>query len=173
MEYVVTVTPQEVRGEMKIYSCPKSICTHVNWALSEVFQSKIELDWQTQQIAPGSYASNLNWHGPIGLSARIVSILSKWPKMRLEVFQDSSGKENGERYAVAPNLGIFRADINSLGETIVTETRLRSALERTRLENESFEVELAFLLGTPWDEDLEPFRRSHQGSVVKWISKTG
>ena len=24
-----------------------------------------------------------------------------------------------------------------------------------------------------WDEDLEPFRRSHNGSVVKWISKTG
>jgi hypothetical protein len=55
----------------------------------------------------------------------------------------------------------------------VTESRLRSALERTRIENEPFEVELAFLLGTPWDEDLEPFRRSHQGSIVKWISKTG
>ena len=24
-----------------------------------------------------------------------------------------------------------------------------------------------------WDEDLEPFRRSHNGSIVKWISKTG
>jgi hypothetical protein len=99
--------------------------------------------------------------------------LSKWPKLRLEVFQDSNGKISGERYAVAPNLGIFRADINSLGETIVTESRLRSALERTRIENEPFEIELAFLLGTPWDEDLEPFRRSHQGSIVKWISKTG
>ena len=50
MEYVVTVTPQEVRGEMKIYSCPKSICTHVDWALSDIFQSRIELDWKPQQI---------------------------------------------------------------------------------------------------------------------------
>jgi hypothetical protein len=107
------------------------------------------------------------------LSSRIVSILSKWPKLRLEVLQDSNGKVSGERYAVAPNLGIFRADINSLGETVITESRLRAALERTRIENEPFEVELAFLLGTPWDEDLEPFRRSHNGSVVKWISKTG
>ncbi len=173
MEYVVTVTPQEVRGEMKIYSCPKSICIHVDWALSDIFQSRIELDWKPQQIATGAFSSNLSWHGPIGLGSRIVSVLSKWPKLRLEVFQDSNGKVSGERYAVAPNLGIFRADINSLGETIITETRLRSALERTRIENESFEVELAFLLGTPWDDDLEPFRRSHQGSIVKWISKTG
>jgi hypothetical protein len=173
MEYVVTVTPQEVRGEMKIYSCPKSICTHVDWALSDILQSRIELDWKPQQIATGAFSSNLSWHGPIGLGSRIVSVLSKWPKLRLEVFQDSNGKVSGERYAVAPNLGIFRADINSLGETIITETRLRSALERTRIENESFEVELAFLLGTPWDDDLEPFRRSHQGSIVKWISKTG
>jgi hypothetical protein len=153
MEYVVTVSPQEVRGEMKIYSCPKSLCTHVDWALSDILQSKIELDWKPQQIAPGAFSANLNWSGPINLSSRIVSILSKWPKLRLEVFQDSNGKISGERYAVAPNLGIFRA--------------------RTRLENEPFEVELAFLLGTPWDEDLEPFRRSHQGSIVKWISKTG
>ena len=90
MEYVVMVSPQEVRGEMKIYSCPKSICTHVDWALSDIFQNKIELDWQPQQIAPGAYSANLNWHGPIGLSSRVVSILSKWPKLRLEVFQDSN-----------------------------------------------------------------------------------
>ena len=173
MEYVVTVSPQEVRGEMKIYSCPKSLCTHVDWGISEIFQSKIELDWRPQEIAPGSLAANLNWYGPISLSSRIVSVLSKWPKLRLEVFQDGNGKTTGERYAVAPNLGIYRADINSLGETLVTETRLRSALERSRLEHEPFEVELAFLLGTPWDEDLEPFRRSHEGSIVKWISKTG
>ena len=132
MEYVVMVSPQEVRGEMKIYSCPKSICTHVDWALSDIFQNKIELDWQPQQIAPGAYSANLNWHGPIGLSSRVVSILSKWPKLRLEVFQDSNGKISGERYAVAPNLGIFRAEINSLGETIVKESRMRSSVARTR-----------------------------------------
>jgi hypothetical protein len=70
-------------------------------------------------------------------------------------------------------LGIFRADINSLGETVVTESRLRSAIERSKIENESFEVELAFLIGTPWDEDLEPFRNSQEGTSVRWITKTG
>jgi hypothetical protein len=49
-------------------------------------------------------------------------------------------------------------EINSLGETTVIETGLRLALERTRIKNETFEVELAYLLRTPWDEDLEHFR---------------
>jgi hypothetical protein len=49
-------------------------------------------------------------------------------------------------------------EISLLGETTVTETGLRLALERTRIENELFEVELAFLLRTLWDEDLEHFR---------------
>jgi cytochrome c peroxidase len=81
----------------------------------------------------------LNWHGPVGLSSRVVSVLSKWPKLRLEVFQDSNEKTSGERYAVAPNLGIFRADINSLGETIVTESRLQESLAQFVRSIQSFD----------------------------------
>jgi hypothetical protein len=173
MEYAALVSPQEVRGELKIYSCPRSVCSHTEWALSDIFQNKIELDWNPQPIAPDSLSTNFTWNGPVGLSSRVVSVLSKWPKIRLEVFQYSNGKTSNERYALAPKLGIFRADINDLGETILTESRLRTALERSRLESEPFEVELSFLLGTPWDEDLEPFRRSHNGSSIRWISKTG
>lgn len=173
MDFTLNLSPKEVRGEMHIYSCPKSICANVEWALCDIFQSKIQLEWRPQQIAPGTYSTTLNWNGPIGLSARLVSLLSKWPKIRFEVVQESNEKIGGERYAVVPHLGIFRADINSLGETVVTETRIRSALERSRIGNEPFEVELAFLLGTPWDEDLEPFRRNDKSSIVKWINATG
>jgi hypothetical protein len=116
---------------------------------------------------------HLNWIGPIGTSARIISSLSKWGKIRIEAIQEPTLNQLGERFAVTPDLGIFRADINSLGETVITESRLRSALERSKNENESFEIELAFLIGTPWDEDLEPFRSSQEGTSVRWITKTG
>ena len=86
MEYVVSVSPQEVRGEMKIYSCPKSICTHVDWALSDIFQSKIELDWRSQEIAPGAFSANLNWHGPISLSSRIVFCLEQMAQVNTRGF---------------------------------------------------------------------------------------
>jgi hypothetical protein len=173
VEFVITVAPQEVRGELRIYSCAKHLCQPIEWALSEIFKEKIQLDWDLQAIAPGAYSTNIIWQGPASLGSRIVSVFSKWPKIRLEVFQNIVGASSSERYSLSPNLGIFRAEVNSVGETVIAESRLKSALERSKVEDEPFEVELAFLLGTPWDEDLEPFRRSHKNPIVKWISKTG
>ena len=173
MHLAVSAEPREVRGALNIYSCPRSICTHVNWGLAEILNTAIELDWLPQKIAPNNFTAELNWIGPIGVASRIISSLSKWGKIRLEAIQEPTSNQLGERFAVTPDLGIFRADINSLGETVVTESRLRSAIERSKIENEPFEIELAFLIGTHWDEDLEPFRRSQEGTSVRWITKTG
>ena len=170
---LVTVDPVEVKGELKLYSCPKYLCQQVQWAVYEIIKTKIELKWTIQNIAPSTFSTNLVWKGPISLGPKIVSVLSKWPKIRLEIIQENTEKNFAERYCLSPNLGIFRAEMNSLGETVINESRLKAALQRSRMEEEPFEVELAFLLGTPWDEDLEPFRKSHQNTSVKWISKTG
>ena len=170
---LVTVDPVEVKGELKLYSCPKYICQQVEWAIFEIIKTKVDLKWTIQNIAPSTMSTNLVWKGPISLGPKIVSVLSKWPKIRLEIIQENTEKNFAERYCLSPNLGIYRAEMNSLGETVINESRLKAALQRSRLEEEPFEVELAFLLGTPWDEDLEPFRKSHQNTSVKWISKTG
>lgn len=170
---LVTVDPVEVKGELKLYSCPKYLCQQVEWAVYEIIKTKFELKWTIQNIAPSTLSTNLVWKGPISLGPKIVSVLSKWPKIRLEIIQENTEKNFAERYCLSPNLGIFRAEMNSLGETVINESRLKAALQRSRMEEEPFEVELAFLLGTPWDEDLEPFRKSHQNTSVKWISKTG
>ena len=170
---LVTIDPVEVKGELKLYSCPKYLCQQVEWAIFEIIKTKVDLKWTIQNIDPSTMTTNLVWKGPISLGPKIVSILSKWPKIRLEIIQENTEKNFAERYCLSPNLGIFRAEMNSLGETVINESRLKAALQRSRLEEEPFEVELAFLLGTPWDEDLEPFRKSHQSSSVKWISKTG
>ena len=170
---LVTIDPVEVKGELKLYSCPKYLCQQVEWAIFEIIKTKVDLKWTIQNIAPSTMTTNLVWKGPISLGPKIVSILSKWPKIRLEIIQENTEKNFAERYCLSPNLGIFRAEMNSLGETVINESRLKAALQRSRLEEEPFEVELAFLLGTPWDEDLEPFRKSHQNTSVKWISKTG
>lgn len=169
----ILLQPAEVKGELKIYSCPKTIIKHVEWALNDLFKMELNYVWNPQPIAPLAMSSEIKWIGPVGFGSRIVSLLGKWPKMRLEVFQNNYKEFPAERYALSPNLGIFRAEINSLGETIITENRLKAALERCRIENDPFEVELAFLLGTPWEEDLEPFRKSMGQNNLKWINKTG
>ena len=170
---VVTLQPTEVRGSISIYSSPRTYCSPVNWALSEVFKSEVQLDWLEQDLIPNSYSAEFNWVGPTGLCARIVSNLSRWGKLRFEAFQEPVNNFLGERFAVTPDLGIFRAEINLLGETILTESKIKAGVERSKLEGESIEAELLFLMGKPWDDDLEPFRRSITGTRIRWITKTG
>lgn len=170
---IIQISPSQVKGELRLHSCPKYLVKHVEWALVDLMKNDLNLIWKDQNIAPMTMSTELTWLGPIGLGSRLVSILSKWPKIRLEVFQDRFNEHPAERYALSPNLGIYRAELNALGETIITENKLKAALERSRIENEPFEVELAFLIGTPWDEDLEPFRRTTEDGKLKWISKTG
>jgi len=37
----------------------------------------------------------------------------------------------------------------------------------------SLEAELALLIGQPWDDELEPFRRAGAGAPVRWLNATG
>jgi hypothetical protein len=37
----------------------------------------------------------------------------------------------------------------------------------------SLEAELSLLLGQPWDDELEPFRRAGDGAPVRWLHATG
>jgi hypothetical protein len=37
----------------------------------------------------------------------------------------------------------------------------------------SLEAELSLLLGQPWDDELEPFRRAAAGAPVRWLHATG
>ncbi len=37
----------------------------------------------------------------------------------------------------------------------------------------SLEAELSLLLGEPWDDELEPFRRAGDGAPVRWLNATG
>lgn len=173
MHHSVGIEPKDAKGCLNIYSCPRSFCTHVNWALSDIFKLNIELDWQQQTLISNSFCAEFNWIGPVGLSSRITSNLARWGQIRLDCLQEPSKYQLGERFSLAPRLGIFRTEMNYLGESVVTENKLKAAFERSKLENEDFGVELAFLLGTPWDEDLEPFRINQKNDSVRWITKTG
>jgi hypothetical protein len=50
---------------------------------------------------------------------------------------------------------------------MVPEDRLRAALVQATLTGESLSDEIARLIGTPWDEELEPYRCAHEGSTVR------
>jgi len=56
---------------------------------------------------------------------------------------------------------------------MVPEGRLRAAMSLAAGGGSALEAELARLLGTAWDNELEPFRRASDGAPVRWLNATG
>ncbi len=159
--------PGRAHGVVFIHSCPRAMCAHVEWALARVFGTSVSLDWSEQPVAPGTVRAEILWTASEGTGARIASVLLGFPQVRSEVTEDATDARMGERFAMTPTLGLFRADIGVHGDVMVPEGRLRSALTQASSVEGEVAEEIARLIGTPWDAELEPFRCAHEGSTVR------
>jgi hypothetical protein len=57
------------------------------------------------------------------------------------------------------------------GDIVVPENRLRATMTLALQAGlSSLEDEVARLLGTAWDNELEPFRRAADGAPVRWLN---
>lgn len=159
------------RGVLFVHSCSSAVAPHLEWALARVFASAVNVDWAPQPIAPSSVRAEIIWHGPRGTAAAIASALVPFTTIRFEVTEDPSELTEGERFAVTPNLGLFRGTIGIHGDVLVHEDRLRSLVmgARTAGADQAGEIlaEIDRLIGTPWDDELEPFRIAHADSTVR------
>jgi hypothetical protein len=77
------------------------------------------------------------------------------------------------RYCYTPNLGIYSATTSANGDILVPENKLRAALALGASGASVLERELDRLLGSAWDNELEPFRRAGDGAPVRWLNATG
>jgi hypothetical protein len=59
------------------------------------------------------------------------------------------------------------------GDILIPENRLRAALMLSAVTGVSLEDQVDKLLGTAWDNELEPFRRAADGAPVRWLNATG
>lgn len=161
------------RGVLFVHSCSTAVTPHLEWALARVFATTVDVDWAPQPVAPGTQRAEIVWHGPHGTAARIASALVPFSTVRFEVTEDPVDGREGERYAVTPNLGLFRGTIGAHGDVLVHEERLRSLMVGARAGGDDADAvsdvleEIDRLIGTPWDDELEPFRMAHEGSTVR------
>ena len=155
------------RGVIFIHSCPRAVSPHLEWALASVFGRQVAVDWAEQPVAPGSVRAELIWGGPVGTGAKIASALHAFRQIRHEVTEDPSPGREGERFSATPGLGLYRATIGAHGDVMVPEDRLRAAVNHAATTGEPLADEIARLIGTPWDEELEPYRCAHEGSTVR------
>jgi len=162
-------------GVLYVHSAPPALCPHIEWAVAGIVGAPVGMPWSGQPAAPGALRAELTWQAQPGTAGAIASALAGWNRLRFEVTEDSSPGCDGVRHCYTPDLGLFTAATGANGDIMVSENRLRSVMllaERGGA-TASLEDELGRLLGTAWDNELEPFRRAGDGAPVRWLNATG
>src|ERR1700749_5067459 len=152
------------QGVLHVLSAPPALCPHVEWAVAGILGVPVDLPWTGQPASPGSLRTELTWEGRPGSAGAIPSALAGWNRLRFEVTEEASPGCDGGRYSYTPNLGIFSAVTSANGDILVPENRLRAALTIPASAPSVLDAELERLLGTVWDNELEPFRRASDGA---------
>ncbi len=159
-------------GVLYVHSAPPALCPHIEWAVAGIVGAPVGMPWSGQPAAPGALRAELTWQAQPGTAGAIASALAGWNRLRFEVTEDSSPGCDGVRHCYTPDLGLFTAATGANGDIMVSENRLRSVMllaERGGA-TASLEDELGRLLGTAWDNELEPFRRAADGAPVRWLN---
>jgi hypothetical protein len=162
-----------VYGVLQVHSAPSALCPHVEWAVAGTVGTAVSMPWVSQSAAPGTLRAELTWKGRPGTAAAITSALAGWNRLRFEVTEEASPGGDAMRYCYTPNLGIFSATTSANGDILVPENKLRAALALAANGASVLEGELDRLLGSAWDNELEPFRRAGDGAPVRWLNATG
>jgi hypothetical protein len=162
------------QGVLYVHSAPPALCSHIEWAVARIVGAPVSMPWIGQPASPGSLRAELTWTARPGTAGAIASELAGWNRLRFEVTEDSSPGCDGVRHCYTPDLGIFTAVTAANGDVVVPENRLRAAMTLALQAGlASLEDEVARLLGTAWDNELEPFRRAADGAPVRWLNATG
>jgi hypothetical protein len=162
------------QGVLYVHSAPPALCSHIEWAVAGIVGAPVSMPWAGQPAAPGSLRAELSWQARAGTAGAITSALAGWNRLRFEVTEDSSPGCDGVRHCYTPDLGTFTATTAANGDIVITEDRLRAVMaQASRVGAVPLEEELGRLLGTAWDNELEPFRRAADGAPVRWLNATG
>lgn len=159
-------------GVVYVHSSPSAVCPHVEWAIAGTLGVRASLQWTAQPAAPGHLRAECSWSAEAGTASKLVTALRAWPMLRFEVTEDPSHGVDGERFCFAPDLGLWRTRIGANGDIMVGEDQLRTLAANSR-GAESFVHHVDKLLGKPWDDALEPFRRAGDGAPVTWLHRVG
>jgi len=170
-----TVAPaaRAARGVLFVHSSPRALCPHVEWAAGRALGLPVNFDWQDQPVLRGTQRAEFFWEGEAGSGARIASALRGWEQLRFEVSEDATPGSDGARWMHTPELGVFFAQIDSAGNTVVPEDRIRYAMGVGGYDAGELHRELRLALGQAWDDELEPFRHASDFAPVAWLHQVG
>jgi Protein of unknown function (DUF3145) len=158
------------RGVLYVHSAPLAVVAHVEWAIARVLGTPVRLQWSVQPVDPTTRRMECNWSGRPGTGAEFVTALRSWPMLRFEVTEEPSLGCDGERYMYVPGRGVFRAAMSVTGGLMLTEDQVRSVLVTSR-GAEAMAHALGRLLGSAWDDELEPYRHAGEGAPATRLTQ--
>jgi hypothetical protein len=112
-----------------VHSAPRALCPHIEWAAGRALERAVNFSWAEQPVLKGAQRTEFYWEGPVGTGAKIASALRGWEHLRFEVTEDASAGGDGGRWMHTPDLGIFFAQTDTVGNVVIPEDRLRYAME--------------------------------------------
>jgi len=157
------------RGVLYVHSAPRALCPHLEWAAGRAIGRAVNFDWTPQPLIDGTSRAAFTWHGDRGAGSVIASALRGWEDLRYEVTEEPSPGNDGGRWMHTPELGVFYAQTDSLGNTVIPEDRVRYAMELAAGDAAELYRELRVALGQAWDDELEPFRIAGDDDTVVWL----
>lgn len=168
-----TVAPATARGVLYVHSAPRALCPHIEWAAGRAIDRAVNFEWIEQPALKGSQRAEFVWEGERGTGAKIASALRGWEHLRYEVTEDAGLGTDGGRWMHTPDLGIYYAQTDTAGNTVIPEDRVRYAMEVAGSNARELHRELRLALGQAWDDELEPFRHAGDGARVVWLHRAG
>jgi len=156
-----------------VHSAPRALCPHIEWAAGRALERAVNFDWDVQPVLKGAQRTEFYWEGPRGTGATLASALRGWEHLRYEVTEDAGLGTDGGRWMHTPDLGIFFAQTDTVGNVVIPEDRVRYAMEVAGANAVELHRELRLALGQAWDDELEAFRHAGQDSAVVWLHKVG
>jgi hypothetical protein len=167
------VTVPIARGVLYVHSAPRALCPHIEWAAGRGGGRAVNFDWEQQPVLKGSQRAEFYWEGPRGTGAKLASALRGWEHLRYEVTEDAGLGTDGGRWMHTPDLGIFYAQTDTVGNVVIPEDRVRYAMDVAGASAIELHRELRLALGQAWDDELEAFRHAGEDTAVVWLHKVG
>jgi len=161
------------RGVLFVHSAPSSLCRHIDRTVGSTVGHHVVLDWHEQPVLQGTFRAEFPWAGPPGAGRVLAAALRGWEHVRVEVTEEASPGSDGARFMHTPDLGVFSAAMDTAGNTMVTEDRLKAALQEGRGDARRIAQELRLAWGAAWDDELEPFRYAGEDTGVVWFHQVG
>ena len=119
------MTRDITRGVLFVHSCPRALCPHIEWAAQTVLDHPVTMEWTPQPAQAETFRAELSWAAPVGTGARLASALRGWEHLRYEITEDATAITDGGRWSYTPELGIFHAQTDVLGNVVIPEERVR------------------------------------------------